>query len=286
MNKIICFGEILWDFLPKGKFIGGAPFNVAFHLNKFGNEPILVSSVGKDKLGKKTVEFLKKNEFQTKFVSQNEKLETGKVVVEFTKLGEPIYKILENSAWDSISVPNELLNLAKNSQALVFGSLALREGKNLVELQKLLRLGNLTKFFDVNLRFPFVNKKLILELMRKVDFLKVNEEELYYLSNSKGRNEAIEILSEKTKATICVTLGEKGAILVSGRNIFEVKSPKVKVKDIIGAGDAFWASFVNSVLRNENDFSEILTKACKLGSLVVAEEGATPNLNQNLERYW
>ncbi|KAA3600068.1 MAG: carbohydrate kinase [Calditrichaeota bacterium] len=285
MNKIICFGEILWDFLPKGKFIGGAPFNVAFHLNKFGNEPILVSSVGKDKLGKKTVEFLKKNEFQTKFVSQNEKLETGKVVVEFTKLGEPIYKILENSAWDSISVPNELLNLAKNSQALVFGSLALREGKNLVELQKLLRLGNLTKFFDVNLRFPFVNKKLILELMRKVDFLKVNEEELYYLSNSKGRNEAIEILSEKTKATICVTLGEKGAILVSGRNIFEVKSPKVKVKDIIGAGDAFWASFVNSVLRNENDFSEILTKACKLGSLVVAEEGATPNLNQNLERY-
>lgn len=278
MNKVICFGEILWDFLPKGKFIGGAPFNVAFHLKNFGDDSILVSSIGKDKLGKETLDFMKRKGFSSKFVNQSEISETGKVVVKITDLGEPIYKILENVAWDSIFVSEELLKLAKNSQGLVFGSLALRGEKNLKELEKLLALNNLTKFLDVNLRFPFSNKNLVLELVKRVEFVKLNETEITFLTDEPILENAFLKLSGITKAKICVTLGAKGAILFDKGVFYKSESPKVKVKDTVGAGDAFWASFVNSILIGEKDFDGILQKACKFGSLVASEEGAIPNI--------
>jgi len=175
--KIVCFGEVLWDFLPSGKVAGGAPMNVACHATQLGISTQMVSKIGRDELGEILIEFLNKKGVDTKLVQIDDTFSTGTVNVSLDANDSPVYEIVTPVAWDYINV--DLLNKSavKNADAFVFGSLSARNETSRNTLLELLDLARL-KVFDVNLRSPFYNETLIMQLLNLADIVKMNDEEL------------------------------------------------------------------------------------------------------------
>jgi len=290
-TEFFAFGEILWDCLPSGRHAGGAPFNVTAHLAQLGVAASLISCIGKDALGDEILKVAQDKGVNTQFVTRARiGLGTGTVIVTVDAHGNATYELVQPAAWDEIRVPAEALEAVSKARALIFGSLAGRSPYNLQQLDRLLAVKGPLKFFDVNLRPPFADPQLVVQLARHADVLKLNDGEVGQLASWLRTGEmkhdtprdpvaiadACTIIAEATNASrICVTLAEEGAALWERGKVVTAPAPKVVVKDTVGAGDAFMAGLMLGLTRG-TDTRKVLENACRLGAFVASHNGATP----------
>lgn len=276
--KIVCFGETLWDIFPNERKIGGAPLNVACRLHSLGSDVHLISRVGKDDHGDQILIYLKEHGLNTHAIQIDDKYPTGIVKVSLDSSNTASYSIERPVAWDYISLDNATLSKVRSSDALIFGSLACRNETSKNTLFSLLD-ENVFKVFDANLRPPHYSMDLILELIKRSDFIKLNDEELEEICdfvNIKGLDVTSQIiaLSEFTNSRhICVTLGKDGAVLYSDKQIYKNAGYMVKVKDTVGAGDSFLATLIHHLLLKEGP-QYALDYSCAMGSIVASKSGA------------
>lgn len=283
-NYICCFGEVLWDLLPSGKLPGGAPMNVATHLQNLGIPSAVISRIGNDELGQEIKAFLKDKNCITDFLQTDNQHPTGKVNVFLSEKHEATYEIVHPVAWDFISVSDETIDLVKNANALIFGTLACRDSHTRDTLLSLIEVAPL-KIFDVNFRPPHYSQNLIETLLHKADVVKMNDDELAIIANwydlSERTNQGILAhLKEKFDLkTLIVTKGSNGAMMIDNQGFSESKGFKVEVMDTIGSGDSFLAGFLKNYLPgNSPEYS--LTYACALGALVASHKGANPTIDE------
>ena len=282
--NIICYGEILWDMLPEdfgGKQPGGAPMNVAFHVQQLGTSSRMISRIGNDDLGKELLQFLKDKGIDTQLMQHDEILNTSTVEVELDANGTPSYEIIENVAWDNIHTSKELLDEVKANDAVVFGSLACRGERSRDTLFKLLEVATL-RIFDINLRPPFYSKHLLERLLNYADIVKVNEEELAivaaWVGIFKDTISTIQAVKDKYKIdVIIVTKGRDGVICIDNNQIFTHPIFPIEVSDTVGSGDAFLAGFIHHFLNGEPTLN-CLKLASIMGAYVATKSGATPTL--------
>ena len=275
--KVACFGEILWDILPDKRLLGGAPLNVALRLHSLGADTTIISAVGTDTLGIEALEEIQQRNIPIPGVSRLNNYPTGIVKVSLKK-GVPTYQITRNVAWDHIPISGKILDWVSASDALVFGSLALREEANRGSLEKLISRAPYV-VFDLNLRPPFYKLEQLEQWIRQSDFLKFNEEELaviseYYQIKAEGIEDTISDIAKTINAqTICVTLGAKGALLYHHQQFYEHPGYPSNVADTIGAGDSFLACLLYELLTGNNPVRS-LDRACAMGAIVASKNGA------------
>ena len=285
IRQIMCFGEILWDCLPGCTRPGGAPLNVAFHLNKLGVKSKIASCVGNDKAGKDLTEFIRKAGLDTNLVKINKHLPTSKVDVYLDKDNNAKFEICNPVAWDEIRITPELLTELNNSNAIVFGSLIARNKVSRETVLKLLIRKNLIKILDVNLRPPYDDKETVKILLEKADILKLNEEELITITNwyevdgnIVRRMHALQKIYQF--GTLIVTRGKDGAYLIHENVFFKHDGFMVNSIDTVGCGDAFLAGFLAALFDNK-DMNQVLTEACSIGAFVATRVGATPEYTKD-----
>lgn len=281
---LLCFGEILWDFLPDGLFPGGAPFNVAYHAHKLGLNARLVSAVGRDLLGDELLRRLEGWGIATDLVMRHNGLPTGYVRATVKSGGDASYEIVPSVAWDQILVAEDVVRAAVGAQAFVFGSLAQRGPFNQNAVRRILEVlpPKAWRVFDVNLRPPFDDLDLVSERASEVHVLKLNAAEAARIAAGEeeepGREEEdARLLAERFgNDIVCVTAGKRGAGLLRGDRWLWEKGKKTAIADTIGAGDAFLASLVTNLLKGRSSDGELLARACRHGEWVASQRGATP----------
>lgn len=286
MNEIVVgMGEALWDVLPEGKKIGGAPANFAYHVSQFGLPSCVVSAIGDDALGKEIIE-----NFTSKGLDQliaEVPYPTGTVQVEIDQTGIPLYDIKESVAWDNIPYTEHLDALAKRTKAVCFGSLAQR---NVVSRETINHfLDTMPKdddsliVFDVNLRQGFYNKEILCKSMQNCNILKINEEELITVSRMFGypgidlQDKCWILLGKYNLKMLILTCGINGSYVFTPGNVSFQPTPKVEVADTVGAGDSFTAAFIASILKGKS-VTEAHTIAVKTSAFVCTQKGAMPIL--------
>ena len=286
MNEIVVgMGEALWDVLPEGKKIGGAPANFAYHVSQFGFPSCVVSAIGDDALGKEIIE-----NFTSKGLDQliaEVPYPTGTVQVEIDQTGIPLYDIKENVAWDNIPYTEHLDALAKRTKAVCFGSLAQR---NVVSRETINHfLATMPKdddsliVFDVNLRQGFYNKEILCKSMQNCNILKINDEELITVSRMFGypgidlQDKCWILLGKYNLKMLILTCGINGSYVFTPGNVSFQPTPKVDVTDTVGAGDSFTAAFIASILKGKS-VTEAHTIAVKTSAFVCTQKGAMPIL--------
>lgn len=286
MNEIVVgMGEALWDVLPEGKKIGGAPANFAYHVSQFGLPSCVVSAIGDDALGKEIIE-----NFTSKGLDQliaEVPYPTGTVQVEIDQTGIPLYDIKENVAWDNIPYTKHLDALAKRTKAVCFGSLAQR---NVVSRETINHfLDTMPKdddsliVFDVNLRQGFYNKEILCKSMQNCNILKINDEELITVSRMFGypgidlQDKCWILLGKYNLKMLILTCGINGSYVFTPGNVSFQPTPKVEVADTVGAGDSFTAAFIASILKGKS-VTEAHTIAVKTSAYVCTQKGAMPIL--------
>lgn len=286
MNEIVVgMGEALWDVLPEGKKIGGAPANFAYHVSQFGLPSCVVSAIGDDALGKEIIE-----NFTSKGLDQliaEVSYPTGTVQVEIDQTGIPLYDIKENVAWDNIPYTEHLDALAKRTKAVCFGSLAQR---NVVSRETINHfLDTMPKdddsliVFDVNLRQGFYNKEILCKSMQNCNILKINDEELITVSRMFGypgidlQDKCWILLGKYNLKMLILTCGINGSYVFTPGNVSFQPTPKVEVTDTVGAGDSFTAAFIASILKGKS-VTEAHTIAVKTSAYVCTQKGAMPIL--------
>lgn len=275
--NIVCFGEILWDILPNGAKPGGAPVNVAFHLNQLGQKPAVISRVGNDPRGAALKELMENNQIATTFLQQDPIYQTGVVNAKPDENNNMSYEITRPVAWDYIASNERQEVLTKGADYFIFGSLAARSPCSHKTLFELLEQAN-KKVLDINLRAPHYNKALILDLINRSDILKLNEEELElvtgWFSKYTDINDRIDQLQDRFKIpTLIVTLGAKGALLRQEGRTFEHPGYKVIVEDTVGSGDAFLAAFLTKSIEGDTP-AGALNFASAVGATVASNAGA------------
>lgn len=283
-NNIVCFGEVLWDMLPSGAKPGGAPLNVAIHLNRQNIHPTLISKVGDDTEGEELKDFLNRSGLSSGFIQTDFSLPTSKVLVTLDEQKNATYEIVEPVAWDNIQFTPEIEEAARAADLVIFGSLASRSNITRKTLFQLFESSAATRLLDVNLRPPFDNPGFIEELLHKSDFIKLNDEELQIIAGWNNQNgndkELTQWLTEKYDCqTVCVTRGEKGAALRHEGRFYEHPGFRVKATDTVGAGDSFLASLVAG-LSNNGSPARALENACATGAFVASQNGAVPEYSE------
>ncbi|MEL6194979.1 MAG: carbohydrate kinase [Bacteroidota bacterium] len=282
-KSLICFGEILWDLLPKGKEAGGAPLNVAFHANNLGLSSSIISRVGEDVLGEELLSFLLSKGISIDKVQRDKVKPTGLVGVELHPEKGPLYTIHEPAAWDEIEIDGDLISTVSEADTIVFGSLICRHKKSQSTLFTLLEKSQL-KVLDVNLRPPFYSRTLLDSLLGYADIVKVNEEELKILSQEQGnpndyKRQMGNLVENYNISSILLTRGKDGAVLLDhGKFYFQGAFP-ITVKDTIGSGDAFLAGYLKKTMEQCTP-QESLEFASATGALVACREGGTPSLTE------
>ncbi|MBK7214026.1 MAG: carbohydrate kinase [Bacteroidales bacterium] len=276
---ILCFGEVLWDNLPTGALPGGAPMNVALHLEKLGIRSFIASSIGNDEKGRGLLNFLEHAAMDLQLIQKHDSLPTSEVKVYLNSAGNATFEICEPVAWDDINLSDQLLGKCIDAKALVYGSLASRNESTRNTLLKLLEQ-DVLKIMDVNLRAPFDKRESVEPLMKKADILKLNDDEMFKIGAWYGFEGSLEEISKKFFTLLglkilVVTRGEQGALLVAGDSVYSHPGYKVKVADTVGAGDAFLAGFLSAYFEG-TDMATALDKACAIGAFVASKSGATP----------
>jgi fructokinase len=279
----VCFGEILWDFLPRGAFPGGAPANAAYHLRQFGLRAHLVSAVGRDLLGDELLRRLRHAGLPSNGLTRHLGLPTGYVLASLDAGGDATYEIATGVAWDQIATGEDTIAATHAARALVFGSLALRSTYNRASLERLLAVapGDAERVFDVNLRPPHDDLPLVQGLARRATLVKVNETEAARLAGAEPgsghEEEHARVIAAATGCgKVCVTAGARGAgFLVSDRWHWTPARP-TQVRDTIGAGDAFLAGLLGALILRNASPPAALACACRLGEFVASSDGPTP----------
>jgi len=279
---VASYGEALWDLLPAGPVLGGAPLNFAYRVNSLGNRGVIISRLGEDELGRKALEKITALGMEKTFIQWDGKHPTGSVEIRFDDAKNPDYTIIEDVAYDYIEVLDGLVDFMRASDCLCFGTLAQRNETSRKTLWRLLDAfsGSFT-LLDINFRRNCYSKETITFSLDRTNVLKLNEEELMELAEiygSQGRSlpGITESLVKKANLRYCVvTLGPQGAFAVS-RDGETIYSPAfdVDMVDPCGAGDGFSAGFIHALLNKKP-----LTEACRfgnaLGALVAQQQGAT-----------
>jgi fructokinase len=285
MPVITCFGETLWDIFPDKKKIGGAPLNVACRLHSLGSKVHLISRVGKDHNGNQILKFLQHLGLISSGIQIDDQYPTGVVNVHLDNSNTASYTIEKPAAWDFISIDDEVLYKIKSSDALIFGSLVCRSETSKNTLFTLLEQP-VFKVFDANLRPPHYSLDLILELMKKADFIKLNDEELkeicefVNIRNGSIKEQLLELSKRTQSKHICVTLGKNGALLLTDNQLFKNDGYAVKVKDTVGAGDSFLAALIHLFLLKKQP-QHALDYSCAVGSLVASKSGANEPITED-----
>jgi len=281
---VICFGEILWDFLPDGLHPGGAPFNAAYHLRQLGRRPRLVSAVGRDVLGDELLRRLRHWNLDPGGIARRRDRPTGIVRAALAARGDARYEIAAGAAWDRIVLSAGTRRAAGAARAFLFGSLAQRSAANRRALERLLAGAPAGAWFafDVNLRPPYDDPALVRALARRATLLKLNAAEAARLAAGAGERPGREegdarALAARTGCpTVCVTAGARGAGLLRGGTWRWEPGRPVRVEDTVGAGDAFLAALIHHLLDDRLPDRAILARACRLGEWVASRRGATP----------
>ena len=277
----VCFGEILWDVLPDGPQPGGAPFNVSYHLHKLGVATGVVSRIGNDENGRKLEALLAKWGLQTTFLQVDEQHDTSQVLARMNNGNEVSYENVAPVAWDFIQITEQLLAGIKSAKYLIYGSLAARNEITKHTLYQLLDSTEAVKVFDINLRPPFISRPLLEVLLQKADIVKFNEAELDIVQsmfNGKYGTEAekIRFVMERFQTTgIIVTKGEFGASYYKNDQAYHTWGNEVKVKDTIGSGDSFLATFIASQHQGLSP-SDSLQNAVAMGGFIATKKGGCP----------
>lgn len=286
---VVGMGEALWDVLPEGKKIGGAPANFAYHVSQFGLDSRVVSAVGEDELG---VEILKNfHEKKLNCMIETVPYPTGTVQVELDRNGVPCYDIREGVAWDNIPFTPALEGLARQTRAVCFGSLAQRSVVSRETINRFLDVmpdgEGQYKIFDINLRQGFYTKEIICGSMRKCNILKINDEELVTISRMFGypgidlQDKCWILLAKYNLRMLILTCGVNGSYVFTPGEVSFVETPKVEVADTVGAGDSFTAAFVASILRGL-PVNEAHRLAVATSAFVCTQNGAMPVLPAQL----
>lgn len=290
MKNIVCFGEVLWDILPTGPKLGGAPVNVALRVQSLGNKAVVISAIGNDSYGKKLVEEIKAYEANLEHIQVNESYETSQVLVQLDAHGSASYEIKMPCAWDDIKLLDKDIEAVKASDAFIFGSLIARSETSRETLFSLLQSAAF-KVFDVNLRTPHYTQENLLHLIKQADFVKFNDDELYEICGNlgfknKSAEECIKFIADYAGVSqICVTLGEEGAILFRNNTFYYNKGYKIAVVDTVGAGDSFLATLISQLL-NGSKPQKAIDMACAVGAIVASKSGANPLVtNIEIERF-
>jgi fructokinase len=279
-GEILCVGEVLWDALPKGLFLGGAPLNVAFHLQALGEAVAVVSRVGDDRLGREALRRISDRGMTTELVQIDAGLETGFVRVSLDEGAEhPSYVIEQPTAWDALALTGALSKRASEAEAVVFGTLAQRQETARRTVRGLCDAGALA-VLDVNLRPPYTARSVVESSLAAADVVKLNEAELAEISDWDGVSgslcDRVEALARRFDCrAVCVTRGAEGSALWNRGAWAEREAYRVKVKDAVGAGDAFLAAFLSGFLAGRGG-EEVLDAASRLAAYVASRSGATP----------
>ena len=285
---VIGIGEALWDMLPEGKKLGGAPANFAYHACQFGLEGMAVSAIGQDSLGEEIVEALEAHHLP--YHLDRVEYPTGTVQVTLDPQGVPQYEIKTDVAWDNIPYTKELAALAADCKAVCFGSLAQRNAVSRESIGLFLQAvpKDCLKVFDINLRQDFYNREVLEESFRRCDILKINDEELVVISRMfelPGLS-----LEEKCRSLIktynlqmlILTCGVNGSYVFYEGGMSFLDTPKVTVADTVGAGDSFTGAFVGSLL-NGKTVPEAHETAVKVSAYVCTQSGAMPEVPDTLK---
>lgn len=287
--RLIGIGEVLWDMLPAGRQLGGAPANFAYHAHALGGSGIIVSAVGDDALGREIIQQLHGMELNTDYLNNNPSRPTGTVTVSVNEDGQPDYTIHENVAWDYLTPSDNLITLAAQAHAVCFGSLAQRSPTSRKTIQHFLKQTSpqCLRIFDINLRQSYYGIELIQQLLQLSNVLKLNDEELMSLAEllqlSGSESKILEQIQQKHDLNlIALTRGSRGSLLFTDQARSEHPGFPTEVADTIGAGDAFTAALALGLLR-EYSLEQINECANRIASFVCTQTGATPILPEYLK---
>lgn len=281
-NKAVCFGEVLWDIFPgEQKRIGGAPFNVAYHLSKMGMEVNMISSVGEDQLGYDLLKKMKSWNIPTDHVQINTQYPTSTVIANVDENNDAHYDIVEGVAWDFIDATSENKEIISSTDALVFGTLAARNEKTRETLFELIEISNYN-VLDINLREPYYEVGMIKDLLHKTHLAKFNKAEMRMMLDFLGKDytneeDGIKYLQDKFDLEeIIISKGSKGALYANKDNFYLYPTIPVTIKDTVGSGDSFLAGFLSKRLEKGSSVHETMVQAVSLGAFITSQEGACP----------
>lgn len=286
-NIVTGIGEVLWDVLPEGKKLGGAPANFAYHVSQFGFESRIVSAIGPDMLGEELLSGLGDKGLDC--MIETVPYPTGTVQVELDGNGIPCYDIRQDVAWDNIPFTPGLEALAKTTGAVCFGSLAQRSPVSRDTINRFIDAmpeGSL-RIFDINLRQNFYTKDIVCNSMRKCNILKINNEELETVSVMLGlpdgpqQSRAKALLSMFGLKALILTCGATGSHVFTSEETSYIATPQVEVADTVGAGDSFTAAFVSGLLKGL-DIRQAHRLAVETSAFVCTQKGAMPVLPDSL----
>jgi fructokinase len=290
-HLILGIGELLWDILPEGARLGGAPANFSVMAGRLGNHSAILSRIGRDDLGREAVHRLDPLPADTSFLQIDRVHETGRVTVSFNN-GQPEYTIHQPAAWDSMELSDEWVRLAERADAVCFGSLAQRslESRQTIQTLAAQTSSQCVRIFDVNLRPPFYSSEVIQESLELATVMKMNDAEVSLVLALLGmpaeddatvgslRQGAERLLSEfPTLQLVAITCGGNGSLLVTREEWHQHPGFPVKVADTIGAGDAFTAAMAHYLLRGA-ELPMLNEAGNRWGSWVASQSGAMPPL--------
>ena len=286
-KHVICFGEVLMDNLLQGRRIGGAPLNVCYHLNKNGLFATIVSQVGNDALGGELIAGIAAHGIDTTFVAMTMVLPSSSVEVTIDQNGIIDYDIVHPVAWDALAYSQRAADLTADAGAFVHGSLVARDPTSRRTLYRYLEKST-WPVFDINLRPPYVDSAVTLNLISKCKTLKVNADELsiirgWLVDNELADSDAMELLLDRFPniEEILLTRGSQGAVYRDRSQEISKPAKKIIVKDTVGSGDAFLAGFLARRFQGASA-EEALVHAINLSALVAAAHGACPDYPPSL----
>ena len=280
MKKVIVgIGEILWDMLPSGKALGGAPANFAYHAMRLGEEGWAVSAVGDDALGREILDIVESKKLKN-LIALSDK-PTGTVEVELDARGVPTYNIMEDVAWDNIPFTPEMEELARKADAVCFGSLVQRMNSrgSVLGFVRAMRPDSL-KVFDINLRQHYYGREVLEESLKLADILKINDEEIRIVADLFGLGDddvaaCRELIARYGLKLVILTKGPEGSEVVTAGEVIPQAAGEAEVVDTVGAGDAFTAAFVVAYLRGDS-LEEAQRLASDTAAYVCSCKGAMP----------
>ena len=286
---VIGIGEALWDILPEGKKIGGAPANFAYHIAQQGLDGCVVSAIGNDPLGDEIVNVF--DERKLHYSLSRVDYPTGAVQVSLDEQGVPCYDIMRDVAWDNLPFTDELQELALRTRAICFGTLAQRSAVSRETISRFVDAvpegDGQFKIFDINLRQNFYTKDIIEESLHRCNILKINDEELIVVgrlfdySGTELQDKCWALIENYNLKMVILTCGINGSYVFTPGAVSFQETPKVQVADTVGAGDSFTATFCASLLKGKS-IEEAHKLAVEISAYVCTQNGAMPQLPPSL----
>lgn len=284
---IVGLGELIWDILPEGRQLGGAPTNFAYIAHALGNQSIVASRIGADEPGREALTRLERMGISTNYLQLDSEHPTGTVRVRVDERGEARFAVNENSAWDYLEWTADWKELAPRIDAVCFGTLGQRKQQareTMINFLKHTRASAL-RIFDVNLRHSFFTAEMLRASLQLSSIVKLNSEELSTIAAMlKLEEDAEEALGQRLISLfelelVAITRGENGSLLVTNAETVNHSGLQIKVKDTIGAGDAFTASLAHYRLRRA-PLPIISEAANRMGAWIATQAGATPEIKR------